>query len=83
MTVDRNRIAAILAQSDEELLPRVRAVLEVLGVDGEGQAKLLEDTALLRQRASEISEFDLYRARLLIGEEQLENILRVLERQDG
>ena len=74
---------AILEQSDEELLPRVRVVMDVLGLTQEQRDTLLSDLPLLRQKAREVSEFDLYRARLLLGEEQLENLIRILEREHG
>ena len=74
---------AILEQSDEELLPRVSAVMDVLGLSEEQKRELLGDLPLLRQRAREVSEFDLYRIRLLLGEEQLENLIRTLEHGRG
>lgn len=83
MNLDRRRMDAILEQSDEELLPRVRAVMDVLGLTKEQRDTLLSDLPLLRQKAREVSEFDLYRIRLLLGEEQLENLIRILEREHG
>ena len=83
MNLDRRRMDAILEQSDEELLPRVRAVMDVLGLTQEQRDTLLSDLPLLRQKAREGSEFDLYRIRLLLGEEQLENLIRILEREHG
>ncbi|MBQ2730685.1 MAG: hypothetical protein IJF24_01535 [Clostridia bacterium] len=83
MNLDRRRMDAILEQSDEELLPRVRVVMDVLGLTQEQRDTLLSDLPLLRQKAREVSEFDLYRARLLLGEEQLENLIRILEREHG
>ncbi len=83
MNLDRTRISNLLSLSDGELLPRVRAVMDVLGMDQEAQQHVLSDLPSLRQRAEEITEFDLYRARLLLGEEQLENLIRILEAQDG
>ena len=83
MNLDRRRMDAILEQSDEELLPRVRAVMDVLGLTQEQRDTLLSDLPLLRQKAREVSEFDLYRIRLLLGEEQLENLIRILECEHG
>lgn len=83
MQWDRKRVDAILAQSDSELLPKAKAVMEALGLSAETQAKVLSDLPGLREKASEVSEMDFYKARMLLGEEELARLVAMLEKGNG
>ncbi len=78
MVFEKEQILKLLELSDEELLPRLNVVLEALGVPPQSRETLLSDAGELRKKAQNISEFDLYKARLLLGEEQLKNLLAIL-----
>lgn len=83
MKWDQKRVDAILAQSDEELLPKARAVMEALGLPEAMQAEVLSDLPALREKAQEIGEADFARARLLLGSQQLESLVQILEQNHG
>lgn len=75
---EKEQILKLLDLSDEELMPRINAVLEVLGVPAEARETLFSDTEALREKARNINEFDLYKVRLLLGDEKLRDVLSVL-----
>lgn len=83
MLVEKEQIQKLLNMTDEELLPRLSAALNVLGVPSEAHGELLGDLDLLRKRAKEVSDFDIYKARLLLGEDGMQNLLSVLGGEHG
>lgn len=83
MNLEKERIRTILNQSDEELLPKVQAVLCALEIPQEMQEKLLCDLPELRRKAEEIRDADLYKARMFLGDEELSRLIGILEQKNG
>ncbi|MBR6530708.1 MAG: hypothetical protein IKT43_04760 [Clostridia bacterium] len=83
MHYEKQVVANLLKESDEALIPRIRAVMDALGLPIEAQEKLLSDMPALRQKAENVSEFDLYRARLWLGEDGVKNLMSILEGDHG
>lgn len=79
MNLDLSRVNSILAQSDEQLYPKVAAVMDALGLSPHAKEKVLSDLPALRERAQTLTEADVYKARRMLGDEQLQNLVSMLE----
>lgn len=83
MNWDPKRVDAILAQSDEELLPKVEMVMEALGLPEHLRRRVRGDMGSIRERASQIGEEDLARAEAMLGDETLTELVALLEKKNG
>ncbi len=79
MHLEQERVEKILSQSDEELRPKVQAVMGALGLSGHLQRQILRDLPALRQKAEEFTQEDFERLQQALGEDTVRELIGMLD----